>query len=195
MCQPEQMVEPHNPSKTIAVLNVDPIDWHVIAQAFENHPDHIVPIMADDLKNIKDVGAILSRKALPSQDVPTIILDQNPIRIGAIMDQIESVMLRSNIDSTVEYKGYHLNLYNNVLTVNGENVTLTDRENHIMQALISAGADGCGRDYLLQTVWGYRNDLETHTLETHIYRLRQKIETDPANPLRLVTIPNGYRLV
>lgn len=189
------MVDQNDSSKTIAVINVDPIDWHVIAQVFENHPERLTPVHVDMMNDIGNAGVIISKAPVDYKDIPTIILDQNPMRMGKIMDQIESILLRSDLDITMDYKGYHLDVQKSRLTIDGVLIDLTDRENHIMQALIKAGADGCGRPHLLQTVWGYRNDLDTHTLETHIYRLRQKIETDPAAPLRLITIPNGYRLV
>ena len=56
------------------------------------------------------------------------------------------------------------------------------------------GSRVVARQVLLNEVWGYNSAVTAHTLETHIYRLRQKIEPDPANPLLLVTAGGGYRL-
>jgi DNA-binding response OmpR family regulator len=61
--------------------------------------------------------------------------------------------------------------------------------------LARAGEKVVARDVLLNEVWGYNAGVTTHTLETHIYRLRQKIERDPSNAALLVTEPGGYRLI
>lgn len=72
---------------------------------------------------------------------------------------------------------------------------LTEKETAILKYLYRAGGRPVGRETLLGEVWGYNAGVTTHTLETHIYRLRQKIERDPANPRLLVTEQGGYRLV
>lgn len=72
---------------------------------------------------------------------------------------------------------------------------LTEKEAAILRFLHRAGEAIVSRDTLLQEVWGYNSSVTTHTLETHIYRLRQKIETDPSAARILVTEPGGYRLV
>ena len=76
-----------------------------------------------------------------------------------------------------------------------EKVRLTEKETAILKYLYRAGGKVIGRDTLLGEVWGYNAGVTTHTLETHVYRLRQKIEPDPANAQILVTEPGGYRLV
>jgi len=73
-------------------------------------------------------------------------------------------------------------------------VRLTDKEAAILKYLYRAGDRVVGRDVLLDEVWGYNAGVTTHTLETHVYRLRQKIEKDPSNAQLLVTEPGGYRL-
>ena len=74
-------------------------------------------------------------------------------------------------------------------------VRLTEKETAILKYLYRAGDKIIGRDTLLNEVWGYNAGVTTHTLETHVYRLRQKIERDPAKAQILVTEPGGYRLV
>jgi len=80
-------------------------------------------------------------------------------------------------------------------TSTNKKVRLTDKETAILKYLYRAGDKIIGRDVLLDEVWGYNAGVTTHTLETHVYRLRQKIETDPSNASILVTEPGGYRLV
>ncbi|MBH63497.1 MAG: DNA-binding response regulator [Alphaproteobacteria bacterium] len=77
----------------------------------------------------------------------------------------------------------------------GQKVRLTEKETSILKYLYRAGSKVVSRDTLLSEVWGYNTGVTTHTLETHIYRLRQKIERNPSEAQILVTEPGGYRLV
>lgn len=74
-------------------------------------------------------------------------------------------------------------------------IRLTEKETAIIKFLYRAGEQVVGRDVLLHDVWGYNAGVTTHTLETHIYRLRQKIERDPSHAEILVTEGGGYKLV
>jgi DNA-binding response OmpR family regulator len=74
-------------------------------------------------------------------------------------------------------------------------IRLTEKETNILKFLYRANDGVVQRDVLLHEVWGYNAAVTTHTLETHIYRLRQKIESDPSNATLLVTEAGGYRLV
>jgi DNA-binding response OmpR family regulator len=71
-------------------------------------------------------------------------------------------------------------------------VRLTDKESNILKFLYRAGGRPVPRQVLLNEVWGYNSAVDTHTLETHVYRLRQKIEAEPARPRLLLTEPGGY---
>jgi DNA-binding response OmpR family regulator len=77
----------------------------------------------------------------------------------------------------------------------GRKVRLTEKETNILKFLYRSTDGVVARDVLLHEVWGYNAGVTTHTLETHIYRLRQKIEPDPSNARLLVTESGGYRLL
>jgi DNA-binding response OmpR family regulator len=73
-------------------------------------------------------------------------------------------------------------------------IRLTEKETNILKYLYRAGEKPVTREELLAEVWGYNAGVTTHTLETHVYRLRQKIEPDPANAKLLLTEAGGYKL-
>lgn len=78
---------------------------------------------------------------------------------------------------------------------NGGKIRLTEKEASIIKYLYRADQKVVTRDVLLEEVWGYNSGVTTHTLETHVYRLRQKIERDPSNAEILVTESGGYKLI
>ena len=73
-------------------------------------------------------------------------------------------------------------------------IRLTEKETNILKYLLRSGEASVSRDELLHEVWGYNAGISTHTLETHIYRLRQKIEPNPSQVSLLVTSDGGYRI-
>ncbi|MEZ5893541.1 MAG: response regulator transcription factor [Parvularculaceae bacterium] len=81
-----------------------------------------------------------------------------------------------------------------LVTEADKKIRLTEKETSILKFLYRAGGRPVTRDVLLDEVWGYNSGVTTHTLETHVYRLRQKIEPDPSNASILLTESGGYRL-
>lgn len=79
-------------------------------------------------------------------------------------------------------------------TPRGGKLRLTEKETAILRFLHRAAPNAVTREVLLRDVWGYNANVTTHTLETHIYRLRQKIEEDPVRAKLLVTDAGGYKL-
>jgi DNA-binding response OmpR family regulator len=73
-------------------------------------------------------------------------------------------------------------------------IRLTEKETSILKYLYRAGDKPVTREELLTEVWGYNAGVTTHTLETHVYRLRQKIEPEPGGAKLLLTETGGYRL-
>jgi DNA-binding response OmpR family regulator len=82
-----------------------------------------------------------------------------------------------------------------LLNSKGAKIRLTEKETAILRHLYRARPRPVSREMLLQEVWGYNSSVTTHTLETHIYRLRQKIEEDAGSPSILITESGGYKLV
>ncbi len=122
-----------------------------------------------------------------------------PFRLGVLLARIRAHMRQHerSDDAMFTIGPYTFQpsakqLYDNE---NNKKVRLTDKEVAILKYLFRASDRVVGRDVLLDEVWGYNAAVTTHTLETHVYRLRQKIERDPANARILVTEPGGYRLV
>ena len=98
-------------------------------------------------------------------------------------------------DATFEIGPYEFRPSTKTLrTKEGKRIRLTEKETEILKYLSRAGGKAVARATLLSEVWGYNAAVTTHTLETHIYRLRQKVEPDPGNARLLMTDPGGYRL-
>ena len=121
-----------------------------------------------------------------------------PFRIGDLLARLRAQLRQGDggDDSVLTIGPYAFQPNARLLRDAGgrRQVRLTDKEAAILDFLYRAGK-AIGRDTLLGEVWGYNTGVTTHTLETHVYRLRRKIERDPAKAEILVTEPGGYRLL
>ena len=121
-----------------------------------------------------------------------------PFRLGAVIDQIQHYFRQESLNQNLEPKklgNYEIFPDENALYLpfTAKKVALTDKEMEIL-LFLGSKSEKVPRDDLLGAVWGYAKGVETHTLETHIYRLRQKIEENPARPQFLMTDDEGYFL-
>lgn len=120
-----------------------------------------------------------------------------PFSFAVLLARVRS-QLRSfeqTEDATFEIGPYEFRPSMKVLrTKEGRRIRLTEKETEILKYLYRAGGKPVARETLLSEVWGYNAAVTTHTLETHIYRLRQKVEPDPSNAQLLLTETGGYRL-
>lgn len=120
-----------------------------------------------------------------------------PFKFSVLLARVRTHMrnFEQSEDAVFQIGPYEFRPSMKLLT--GENerkIRLTEKETNILKFLYRAGGKPVARDELLKEVWGYNAAVTTHTLETHVYRLRQKIEPDPSNARLLLTDSGGYRL-
>ncbi len=121
-----------------------------------------------------------------------------PVRIG---DLLKNIRQKQDARARIGDKIFSIGMYafqpgSRLLWREGETdkMRLTEKEAAMLLYLLQAEGEPVGRDALLQNVWGYHAEVTTHTLETHIYRLRQKIDSEGRYAPLLITDAAGYRL-
>jgi len=119
-----------------------------------------------------------------------------PFKYPALLKSIELQLRQFGKSEDTQHNigSYVFKPNSKVLESKNKSVRLTEKENDILKFLYQNLETIVSREILLHEVWGYNSKVTTHTLETHIYRLRQKIEIDPANTCFLITETGGYRL-
>ena len=121
-----------------------------------------------------------------------------PFRFGVLLARIRALLRQHDAsDDGIFTIGPYTFRPSSKLLLNpkGNKVRLTVKETAILRYLYRVGERPVSRETMLQEVWGYHSEVTTHTLETHIYRLRQKIEKDATAPTILVTEAGGYKLM
>lgn len=118
-----------------------------------------------------------------------------PLRLGTLLRQIGQVLAEPVLYmSDMPVGDYTFRPQEKMLARGDDEISLTDREVDILAYLARHRGGAISRDELLRNVWQYNEGVDTHTLETHIYRLRQKIEKSADDPQILQTVEGGYRL-
>jgi len=119
-----------------------------------------------------------------------------PFKYPALLKSVELQLRQFGKTEDTRHKigSYVFKPNSKILESKNKYIRLTEKENDILKFLYQNLKTIVSREILLHEVWGYNSKVTTHTLETHIYRLRQKIEIDPANACFLITETGGYRL-
>jgi DNA-binding response OmpR family regulator len=147
------------------------------------------------LKILKETAQRQNLPLLGDGVIDWAVFGEKP-RLGAMLDRLAAGKIAAHLaqpDSMMigPYRFFPAEGY---LDVDGAQTRLTEKERDILLLLHEANGEKVARKTLLDHVWGYASGVETHTLETHVYRLRQKIERDPAQPQILLTQGDGYSL-
>lgn len=126
---------------------------------------------------------------------PALELREFPVKIQHVLESITALRRQLEQDDLPLGGGYTLNGRQKQLAYGGASVGLTDKEIQIIQCLASEGAGGVTREQLLKRVWGMESSLDTHTLETHIYRLRSKFRELSGDDSMIAAMNGGYALI
>ena len=135
---------------------------------------------------------IITQKQNP--DLPNqLILNNFPYKIEKILELINVHFLRKkfNVQSDIQVGGFKINMNSRVLSDKNKELSLTEKEAEIILFLKNSKLP-VNINTLQENVWGYKNKLETHTVETHIYRLRKKIKETFDNDSFISSVKSGY---
>ena len=150
-------------------------------------------ILNEKLNSSKNNFIITNKKISEADN--QLILDKVPIKISKLIEKIniQSIKLQFNEKSKLRISQYKLDLNSRELLANNIILKLTEKEANIIIYL--SKANNCVTVEQLQSeVWGYRSKLETHTVETHIYRLRKKILKTFNDDNFIISHKNGYQI-
>ena len=119
---------------------------------------------------------------------------EKPYDVDILLAKIKGVFKRKYAIEEIHEGNLVLNTVNNILKVNGKQVTVTDKEFELLKLLIENKGTTLKKEYLFNNIWGSDSESEPQTLTVHIKWLREKIEEDPKNPKHIITVwGNGYR--
>ena len=148
-------------------------------------------------ENQQNINLIISNKKI-SRNIDnnnSIILNELPIKLLDLIEKININLLKQKYSSQSNFqiKQYKLDLNSRIISSQKNDLKLTEREIEII-LFLNKKTDPQSIDILQKEVWGYSENLETHTVETHVYRLRKKIKDTFRDNDFLVSSKDGYKI-
>ena len=167
---------------------------------FINTKDFLTKITStnSEISNSIIVSKKNNHELLSSEKIDTnclILVDDRPIKINQLLDKINIFLIKQkyNFQSQLIIKNYMLNLNSRIISTSKENLKLTEREIDVILFLMEKVVPQSVNS-LQNQVWKYANTLETHTVETHIYRLRKKIKDKFNDNNFILSSKDGYKI-
>ena len=147
----------------------------------------------EKVKNLSNYLVISNKKYLDIDN--QIVLDNTPINIFKLIEKINIEFLKQQFNSQSEFKinQYTIDLNSRELLLNNLKLKLTEKEINTI-IYISKSNQPVSIDELQEKVWSYQSDIETHTVETHIYRLRKKILSAFSDGEFIISKKDGYQI-
>jgi hypothetical protein len=172
---------------------------YVILKELEEHLNYKI-LESPNIKNLNDKikrsknYLIICQKKVNNID-NQFILESLPIRISKLIEKINIQSLRFQFNEKSEFRigQYKIDLNSRELILANNTLKLTEKETNII-IYLSQSSDPVSIDQLQFSVWGYQSKLETHTVETHIYRLRKKILKQFNDKNFILSHKNGYKI-
>ena len=154
----------------------------------KNNSLHQSTIITNSIENFKP-----NTKNIDMRNI--LVFENFPIQLNKIIDQINIQLIKQRYDfqSKISIKNYNLNLNSRIISKNKKDLKLTEREIDIILFLKKQNEPKT-IDVLQNEIWHYSSDLETHTVETHIYRLRKKIKDQFNDKSFIVSYKDGYSI-
>ena len=149
--------------------------------------------LKDKVKNLTNYLIISNKKYLDLEN--QFVIENTPIKIFKLVEKIniEFLRLKFNSQSQVKIKNYNIDINSREMIINNTKLKLTEKEINTISYL-SKSDKPVSVDELQNKVWSYQSDIETHTVETHIYRLRKKIFNTFKDKQFIISTKNGYQI-
>ena len=183
--------------KKLIIYEYDSL-FNILNEIKENLNFELVRAQENDFQNIvsnlNSDFLIVSKKNLEKIN-NQIIIGELPVKINRIIELINVQFLKNkfNLQSNINIGFYNLNLNSRKIIKNDIDLDLTERETNII-IYLNKSKMPVKIDELQKEVWGYSSELETHTVETHIYRLRKKMKEKFSDENFISSLKNGYKI-
>tara|TARA_B100000989_G_scaffold237270_1_gene184189 strand:- start:318 stop:881 length:564 start_codon:yes stop_codon:yes gene_type:complete len=183
--------------KKLIIYEYDSL-FNILYEIKENLNFELIRAQEDNFQNIvsnlSSDFLIISKKNLEKIN-NQIIIGELPVKINRIIELINVQFLKNkfNLQSNINIGFYNLNLNSRKIIKNDIDLDLTERETNII-IYLNKSKMPVKIDELQKEVWGYSSELETHTVETHIYRLRKKMKEKFSDENFISSLKNGYRI-
>ncbi len=192
------------------VDNLQETKWHIAKSPFdllildENLKSYSISSFLNFIKERQVTNKILFLKDYGSGEISSTegFADnhhfiEKPFRIQHLIKKIDFILAKISGSKDVKHIIGPFIFFpeKKIITFNGQaDIELTEKEVGILKCLLSSGEEIIDKDEILKQVWNYNPGVTTHTLETHVYRLRQKLEISPSTPRIIVSEGGGFKL-
>ena len=177
------------------IIHKLPILFSILNEIKSNLNFKIEYLNDEEITNISKKNVVVISGDKKSNLQNQVKIEEYPINIQKLIENINIQFLKNkfNQQNNVKAGKYHINLNSRVMILESKSLQLTEKEVKIISFLNDSDSP-ISINKLQSEVWGYKSKLETHTVETHVYRLRKKIEKKFKDISFIVSLKNGYKI-